>query len=181
MRERSRQSGSAPGRRWRYIGPMRDAAELYDSDFYAWTRTQARELRRFAATRPNVPLDLAHLAEEIADLGTEQRAKLRRWTVGIIERLLLLGQASAVHRDAAGDIIDFRLEIAERLSKTLRRDLQRHLPALYADAVRILRQKLPAYGEHDVAARLPETCPYTFDQVLGDWWPEGVMPGRGKP
>jgi hypothetical protein len=55
------------------------------------------------------------------------------------------------------------------------------LPALYADAVRVLRQRLRAYGEHDVAARFPETCPYTLDQVLGDWWPAGVMPGRGQP
>ena len=109
VRERSRQSGSARPDGGGADQRMRSAAELYDSDFYAWNRTQARELRRFAATRPNVPLDLSHLAEEIADLGREQRAKLRRWTVGIIERLLLLGQASAVHRDAAGDIIDFRL------------------------------------------------------------------------
>jgi hypothetical protein len=33
---------------------------------------------------------------------------------------------------------------------------------------------LPArrsYGEATIAARLPEACPYTFDQVLGDFWP----------
>jgi uncharacterized protein DUF29 len=53
------------------IAGMGDATELYESDFYARTQTQARELRRFAATRPNLPLDLFHLAEEIADLGTE--------------------------------------------------------------------------------------------------------------
>src|SRR6478672_2624173 len=94
-----------PYRRSTTTGPT----DLYERDFYAWTQAQARELRRFAATRPNLPLDLPHLAEEIADLGTEQRAKLRRWTVGIIERLLLLGRASAVHRDAVGDIVDFRL------------------------------------------------------------------------
>ena len=27
------------------------------------------------------------------------------------------------------------------------------------------------YGEADVAARLPERCPYGLDQVLGDFWP----------
>jgi hypothetical protein len=141
------------------IAGMSDATELYGSDFYAGTQAQARELRRFAATRPNLPLDLFHLAEEIADLGTEQRAKLGGWTAGIIERLLLLGQASAVHRDRVSDVLDFRLEITERLSKTPRRDLQRRLPALYAGAVRPLRQRLRAYGERDVAVRFPETCP----------------------
>ena len=52
-------------------------AELYERDFYAWTQAQARGLRRFAATRPNLPLDLPHLAEEIADLGKERRDALR--------------------------------------------------------------------------------------------------------
>ena len=47
--------------------------QLYEDDFYAWTQAQAKELRRFARSRPNLPLDLAHIAEEIADLGTEQR------------------------------------------------------------------------------------------------------------
>ena len=51
------------------------AEQLYADDFYAWTQLQAKELRRFARTRPNLPLDLAHLAEEIADLGTERAAE----------------------------------------------------------------------------------------------------------
>ena len=48
------------------------ARRLYESDFYAWTQAQAKELRRFARTRPNVPLDLAHIAEEIRDLGKSE-------------------------------------------------------------------------------------------------------------
>jgi hypothetical protein len=48
---------------------------LYEEDFYAWTQAQARELRRFAESRPNVALDLPHLAEEIRDLGKEQRMR----------------------------------------------------------------------------------------------------------
>ncbi|MGH6942706.1 MAG: DUF29 family protein, partial [Geminicoccaceae bacterium] len=47
------------------------AEQLYNEDFFAWTQRQARELRRFARLRPNVGLDLRHIAEEIADLGTE--------------------------------------------------------------------------------------------------------------
>ena len=54
----------------------RPPAVLYDDDFYAWTQAQARELRRFARSRPNLPLDLAHIAEETADLGTERRNRL---------------------------------------------------------------------------------------------------------
>jgi hypothetical protein len=76
------------------------AGEQYEDDFFAWTRSQAREVRRFARSRPNLPLDLEHIAEEIADLGTSRRD-----------------------------------------------------------------------GEADPSARLPERCPYTLDQVLGDFWP----------
>jgi hypothetical protein len=43
--------------------------QLYETDFFACTQAQAKELRRFAKTQPNLPLDLAHLAEEIRDLA----------------------------------------------------------------------------------------------------------------
>jgi hypothetical protein len=43
------------------------AEQLYADDFYAWTQLQAKELRRLARSRPNVPIDLPHVAEEIAD------------------------------------------------------------------------------------------------------------------
>lgn len=65
--------------------PKRD---LYEHDSFAWTRRQSKELRRFARTRPNLPLDLTRIAEEIADLGEEQRNAVRSWTIRIIEHLL---------------------------------------------------------------------------------------------
>lgn len=27
------------------------------------------------------------------------------------------------------------------------------------------------HGEHEAVAALPEACPYTLDQILGDWEP----------
>ena len=47
--------------------------QLYEADFYAWTRQQALALRRFARTRPNLSLDLEHIAEQIQDLGKSER------------------------------------------------------------------------------------------------------------
>ena len=73
----------------------RSPAELYEEDLYAWTQAQARELRRFARQHPNLPLDLGHLAEEIGDLGKEQRNSLWSWTLRIIEHLLLLEYSCA--------------------------------------------------------------------------------------
>ena len=146
---------------------------LYEEDFYAWTQVQARALRRLADSRPNLPLDLAHLTEEIRDLGKEQRNALRSWTTRIIEHLLLLQYSSAPEprRGWIGEIVDFRSEIEGRLTPTLRRDLQRQLPVLYYQrARRNLLRKLAAHGEPETP-ELPETCPFTLDQLLGDWWP----------
>jgi Domain of unknown function DUF29 len=152
----------------------RPAAELYEHDFFAWTQLQAKELRRFARTRPNLPLDLAHIAEEIADLGKSERNSWRSWTRRIIEHLLLIEHSPArePRRGWVAEIVDLRSEIEDRLTPTLHRDLQRRLPVLYERARRDLRKKLERYGENDVAERLPEQCPYSLDQVLGDFWPD---------
>ena len=161
----------------------RPAADLYEHDFFAWTQLQARELRRFARTRPNLPLALAHLAEEVADLGKEHRNALRSWTVRIIEHLLLLehSPAEAPRRGWIDEIVGFRDEIEARLTPTLRRDLARQLPQLYARAQRRLARKLELYGEADDVPPLPERSPYTLEQVLGDWWPGLDKARAGSP
>jgi hypothetical protein len=152
----------------------RSAAELYEDDFYAWTQLQARELRRFARTRPNLPLDLSHIAEEIADLGKNLRDSIRSWARHIIEHLLLLeySPAQEPRRGWTAEIVNLRSEIEDRLTPRLHRDLRRRLPLLYDRARRDLRKKLAPYGEAHIADRFPERCPYTLDQVLGDFWPE---------
>jgi hypothetical protein len=163
--------------------PPVPAEQLYQEDFYAWTQSQAKELRRFARSRPNLPLDLAHIAEEIADLGKEQRNALRSWTARILEHLLLLEYSSAQdpHRGWIDEVGNFRREIELRMTPTLRRDLDRQLPRLYDDARRHLQRKLELYGEAKTAARLPERCPYALDHVLGDFWPTTISEAIEKP
>jgi hypothetical protein len=118
-------------------------------------------LRRWRSSRPNLDLDLAHLAEEIADLGQEQRHALRSWTMRIIEHVLLLEHSPATEpcRHWAREISGFRTEIDARLTKTLRADLARRLPTLYCQSRRSLAAQLERFGEADVAARLPPECP----------------------
>ncbi|MGH6896475.1 MAG: DUF29 domain-containing protein [Geminicoccaceae bacterium] len=153
---------------------LRSAANLYEDDFFAWTQLQAKELRRFARTRPNLPLDLAHIAEEIADLGTERRNAVRSWTARVVEHLLLFEHSPAQEprRGWINDIVTLRRDIERRLTPVLRRDLKRQFPRLYDEARADLHKKLRLYGETDAAARLPERCPYTLKQVLGDLWPD---------
>jgi hypothetical protein len=156
------------------------SADLYEDDFFAWTQLQARELRRFARTRPNLPLDLAHIAEEIADLGTERRSRVRSWARRIVEHLLLLepSPASVPRRSWIVEIVNFRREISDHQSGSLRRDLQRQLPRLYEDVRADLPKKFAPYGEGGIADRFPDRCPYTLDQVLGDFWPDRTNDGN---
>ena len=102
-------------------------------------------------------------------MGKEQRNALRSWTIRIIEHLLLLDHspAQAPRRGWRREIMTFRDEIEDRLTPTLRRDLERQLPRLYAKARRRALVDLEPY-EGDLESRLPADCPYTLEQILGE-------------
>jgi hypothetical protein len=149
-------------------------AELYDEDFFAWTRDQAAALRRLAKERWNGPLDLEHLAEEIEDVGSERRDAVRSQVRRILEHLLKLEHSRAV--DPRGvwkdSIDDARAEAEDKLTATIRRDVVAELPRLYDraryKAARGLREK----GEAESAASLPDVNPYDLDLILRhDWYP----------
>ena len=69
--------------------------QLYQDDFYAWTRDQAAALRDLADQRWNGPLDLLHLAEEVEDLGNAARSAVRSQLQRIIEHVLKLEYSPA--------------------------------------------------------------------------------------
>ena len=96
---------------------------LYDEDFYAWTRDQAKALRRLAATRPNVDLDLPHLIEEVADLGVSQRDAACSQVRRIIEHCLKLeySQARAPRVGWHETVMHARTEIEDRITPAIRR------------------------------------------------------------
>ncbi len=144
------------------------AAALYEEDFYAWTRDQAAELRRLAAERWNLPLDLEHLAEEVEDLGREQRNAVRSQLRRILEhRLKLLVSPSAGPRPGwHGSILDALAEIEDRITPTIRREVEAAVPRLYEQVLPIVARALQAHGEREAVARLPERCPWTLDELL---------------
>jgi hypothetical protein len=147
--------------------------QLYEADFYAWTRAQAKELRRLARTRPNAPLDLAHIAEEIQDLGKSEYEAAFSLTQRIVEHLLLIEHSPATDQRLhwSDEIDDFRDRIDRKLSPSIRRRLKRELADVFARASRRVRRKMERYGETGAAASLPAQCPYTLEQVLGEWLP----------
>jgi hypothetical protein len=106
-------------------------------------------------------------------LGGNRRDALRSCARRIIEHLLLLeySRAQEARRGWSEEILNFRSQIDERLSARLRRDLRRQLPRLYQRARGDAQKRLELYGEIDASAPLPGHCPYTLDQVPGDFWP----------
>lgn len=160
-----------------------DPAELYERDFYAWTRQQARELRRLRRLRPNAPLDLAHLAEEIEDLGNEVRNAVMSQIERLVEHLLKLEYSRLAEPRGgwANSVDSARAEIGRRWTRTIARKVRTALPELYRNAARRAARSLRDHPEPEAAAALPQSCPYTLDQLLEDGWYPANRHGLPSP
>jgi Domain of unknown function DUF29 len=143
--------------------------DLYDEDFYVWTEAQAALLRerRFEA------LDLANLIEEVEGLGDAKKSAVLNNASVIIEHLLKLQHSPAQdpRRGWSESIIGHRARLEIELTPRLRQILDGELPRVYALTRRTTERKLRLYSEDAAADALPETCPYTVEQITGDWWP----------
>jgi hypothetical protein len=150
--------------------------QLYEGDFYAWTQAQAKALRRLAKTRPNVPLDLAHIADEIEDLGRGERSAVFSLIRLIIQHFLLVAYSPAFdqRRHWLDEVDEFRSQIEDKLTPTIRRDVKAEWHVIYNRARRNVARKMLRYGENAAAAALPAVCPFTLEQALGDWEPGGA-------
>jgi len=153
-------------------GP-RPAGPGYDDDFYAWTQHQAEVLRSLPTN--DTRFDREHVSEEIEDLGRNERAAVRSEIRLVLEHLLKLAYspASDPRADWTVSIINARAELEDRLTATLRRDVETNLEKLYERAREAAEAGLRRYAESADAADLPPACPYTLDQILGaGWYPE---------
>lgn len=152
---------------------------LYETDFYAWTRLQAQELRRLKELRLNVELDLDRVAEEIEDLGTSERDTCRSQVERILEHFLKLAWSPSAQprRGWQRSIVEARSVLANKLSATIRRDVEQQLPRLYRSARRAAILALEEYDEAEAARLLPEANPWALDDALrDDWYPETRLP-----
>jgi hypothetical protein len=145
----------------------------YDDDFYAWTQHQAAVLRAMPVTDNR--FDREHVAEEIEDLGKSERDAVRSQVRRIIVHFLKL-QYSPAQDPRYGwmaSIVDARVDIEEKITRTIRNEVESDFSRLYSQAKKQAAVSLQQYGEQEVIDRLPTDCPYTFDQVLDeDWYPE---------
>jgi hypothetical protein len=154
-------------------------AVLYETDFYAWTRRQARELRRLKELRLNVELDLDRLAEEIEDVGTSERDACRSQVERILEHFLKLAFSPSLppRRGWKRSVVEARSVLENKLSASVRRDLGQQMPRLYRAARRAAILALEEYEEAEAARLLPEASPWTLQDILrDDWYPEQRLP-----
>ena len=142
---------------------------VYEQDFYAWSKAQAGLLRagRYA------DLDLEHLIEEVDDLGESLYRSARSRIRTIIEHLLKL-QHSPSRDPRAGwveTVMTQRSDLEDELTASLRPRIEQALPRTYDQARRNSAAALREHGEQAAADALPEICPYTLDQITGEWLP----------
>jgi Domain of unknown function DUF29 len=141
----------------------------YEEDLYAWSHDQAALLRagRFDA------LDLEHLIEQVEDLAGSLRSAVRSRATTVMEHLLKLQHSPAQNPRVAWreTVRTQRTRLLNDLTPSLQRHLADRLPELYARARHDAEGSLRDHGEQDAAAALPASCPYTLDQIIGDWLP----------
>jgi hypothetical protein len=144
----------------------------YEDDFYAWTQHQAEVLRTMPVSDNR--FDREHVAEEIEDLGKSERDAVRSQIRRIIEHLLKLAHSPAEQPRVSWmeTIDDARETLSDKLTATLRRDVEGGLEKLYAEGRRRAARALIRHGEPDVADILPQLCPYSVDEICReDWYP----------
>ncbi len=137
---------------------------LYDSDFFAWTQDQAGRLRRLAAERSNVDLDLENLAEEIESMGRSEQQQLEsRLTVLLLHLLKWRFQPSLRGNSWRLTIKEQRNRIERHLRKnpSLKAQLGETLADAYSDAL-IGAERETGLPEDT----FPPACPWAFEQMM---------------
>ena len=148
---------------------MREArimSDLYDADILAWSEHQGELLRRIASgERVNdADLDWPNIAEEIESVG---RSELRTVRSLLFQALvhMLKAEGWPLAREAPGwrgEARGFRRQAAAEFAPSMRQRLD--LDRIYRDAVHALPDSLDGQPPEPV----PQTCPVTLDQLLGD-------------
>jgi hypothetical protein len=140
--------------------------DLYDSDSYLWLENTLALLRRGEFDG----LDLAHLIEELEDLGKRDLNKAKSLLRQIIVHLLLLEywqqEYERNYRHWRSELIAFRDDINNVLTTSLKSKLFADLERIYQVALSQVVQKTGLPNR-----TFPPNCPYEIKQLLTNWYP----------
>lgn len=151
---------------------------LYDSDFYAWTQSQAAALRAVGGQAGGgqagdlgvAAVDWEHLAEEIEDMGRSQAEEIENRLTTLLEHLIKLrfSPDAAPRGGWRRTIVEQRRMLRKRLEQnpSLRRWPQTVLAECWADACENIAADQSVQGA-------PATCPFDLEtEILArDWFP----------
>lgn len=135
-------------------------ASLYETDTYAWALDQARRLRTGQA------IDAENLAEEIEDLGKQERRTLvNTMAVLIIHMLKWDCQPDQRMKSWEYTIREHRNRTAGMLEESP--SLQSDVPELIDKAYTSGRLQAAAETDLDLE-NFPVDCPYRWEQIVGE-------------
>lgn len=135
---------------------------LYDQDFYAWTKEQAKLIKDKAFDK----LDIAHLFEEVEDMGNRHADEIESRLAVLLTHLLKWKyQPNLQSRSWQLTIKEQRRGINKRLKKMP--SLKSKLPELFIEAYE--DSILEAEKETGLDEKtFPAVCEWTIEQVIDD-------------
>jgi hypothetical protein len=167
---------------------MSKTGELYNRDYRAWANRQIDALSAGRFT----DLDIAHLLEELGDMGRSERNELENRLVVLLAHLLKwqfqYDRLTDRWKEFKGDswrstIVEQRDRIARRLDKSprLKPELSGLIEEAYNDAAGLAAKETAIHMDC-----FPSVCPYTQEQILDEkFFPEhsdstSYGPGSGS-
>jgi hypothetical protein len=137
----------------------------YDSDIIAWANEQASFLRtgRFDL------LDIEHIADEIEDVARAEEREFLKIISYLMGRLLLWQRRDGLRCEHWTRIIrDARKKVFLQVKNTPTFQSYMNDSDFMSDAwSEMLIEMYLVIGQTDI----PETCPWSKDEIFGDWFP----------
>jgi hypothetical protein len=139
--------------------------DLYERDFFAWTEDQARRLR---ALDGDNRIDADRIAEEIQDLGRNNRRALATHLMRALQHFAQAAMAVADERrahwlaEASDHLVDARALVGDSPSLVNRIDLGR----IWRTALKEANTKLRLYGDPELPGDL--ALPFTLETLLDE-------------
>jgi Domain of unknown function DUF29 len=167
-----RESSESPGSELTVARNKQRMSLGKDEDFHAWCLHQAETLRRIAPKVPSV--DCLEIAEELEGMArSEQRALQSFLELLLIHLLKWRYQPSRRSRSWRVSIQNARSASRDELDDSP--SLRARLPVLIERAYERARRSAGAEMELDERSweeTSPATCPWDFEQLMSDFWPE---------
>lgn len=142
-----------------------DLQKLYYTEYDQWLAQTIVLLKN----RQLEGVDYEHLIEELEALGRSEKSAVKNLLLQIIIHLLLY-EFWETEKDRninhwAGEIVTFRVQLEDKLTKNLRDFLAKELQQIYSNAALIVLKKTRL-------TTLPQNCPYSLEHLLDkNWFP----------